>query len=73
MWFPTIVTAVGRVVQENFAWEALDQPCEFCRRLLDAGVLFAKQLKERRQQCFASLSDVVHTREDTQIAREFFL
>src|SRR4030095_3752264 len=41
--------------------------------LLDSGVLADQQLNERTKQRFASLSDVVHKLEETQVEREFFL
>jgi hypothetical protein len=41
--------------------------------LLDSGVLADQQLHERTQQRFASLADVVHKLEETQVEREFLL
>jgi uncharacterized membrane protein len=41
--------------------------------LLDSRVLRDEELNERRQQCFASLADVMHKLEETEIQREFFL
>ena len=41
--------------------------------LLDSRVLCNQQLNERRQQRFASLADVVHKLEETQVEREFLL
>ena len=43
------------------------------RLLLDSRVLCNQQLNERRQQRFASLADVVHKLEETQVEREFLL
>jgi hypothetical protein len=41
--------------------------------LLDSGVLAEQQLDERPKQRFASLADVVHELEETQVEREFLL
>ena len=41
--------------------------------LLDSGVLADQQLNERTKQRFASLADVVHKLEETQVEREFLL
>jgi hypothetical protein len=41
--------------------------------LLDSGVLADQQLNERTQQRFASLADIVHKLEETQVEREFLL
>ena len=40
--------------------------------MLDSRVLCDQQLNECRKQRFASLSDVVHKLEETQIERKFF-
>ena len=39
--------------------------------LLDSRVLRDQELNERRQQRFASLADVVHKLEETQVEGEF--
>ena len=41
--------------------------------LLDSRVLRDEELNECRQQCFASLADVMHKLEETERQREFFL
>ena len=41
--------------------------------LLDSRVLRDQELNERRQQRFASLADVVHELEESQVDREFLL
>jgi integrase family protein with SAM-like domain len=41
------------------------------RLILDSRVLCDQQLNERRQQCFASFSDIGHKREATEVEREF--
>jgi len=45
----------------------------FSALILDSRVLCDQQLNERTKQRFASLSDVVHTLEETQVKREFLL
>src|SRR5918992_5249731 len=43
------------------------------RLMLDSRVLCDQQLNERRKQCFASFSDIVHKLEETEVEREFLL
>src|SRR5262249_11972063 len=41
--------------------------------LLDSRVLRDQELNERRQQCFASLADIVHELKEAQVGWEFLL
>ena len=53
---------------------ALQRPTSILESLLlDSRVLRDQELNERRKQRFASLADVVHELEETQVDREFLL
>jgi hypothetical protein len=81
--------SVSEMVRDGLTWRLEDDPLSYRygtvtsdetaykgntgTLLLDSRVLRDEELNERRQQCFASLADVMHKLEETEVQREFFL
>jgi len=66
-------TQVLAVTRSLVVLDCLRHQIKMLALLLDSRVLRDQELKERRQQRFASLADVVHELEESQVDREFLL
>jgi len=72
--YEAILGGLGeRLITAHSGREALEHLLKHDTLLLDSRVLRDQELNERRQQRFASLADVVHELEESQVDREFLL